>query len=154
MSALFDLGEPTKTPIISMWRPWANWVALGWKTIESRTHQRFASLVGHRIGIHASAKWDEDAIEFAAKYLTPEQIEETILWQRGISQAVICTVFSRSIRKLTEADESGALIECRTTRYGLFLEEPKPILPAIPMKGYQGIWRADLNQTPPCLGKN
>jgi hypothetical protein len=52
------MGEPI--PIISLWQPWAQWVALGWKLIESRTHNRFKSLLTKRIGIHASAKWDAE----------------------------------------------------------------------------------------------
>lgn len=42
---LFGQAEPT-IKCISMWQPWAWWVMRGWKTIETRTHNRFKGLAG------------------------------------------------------------------------------------------------------------
>jgi predicted transcriptional regulator len=39
--------------VITLWQPWASFIALGWKTIETRTHDRFKNLVCERIAIHA-----------------------------------------------------------------------------------------------------
>ena len=66
-----------KIPIITLYPPWAIWVGLGWKTIETRTHPRFRSLVGKTIGIHSAIKWDETAIDAARPFLTNEQIFST-----------------------------------------------------------------------------
>lgn len=125
-------------PVISLWMPWANWVALGWKRIETRTHSRFRSLVGKRIGIHASLKWDATALDEASRYLTFEQVEQTKKFLR-IGGAIICTAMVREFRPLGVVDEPKALIECETPRYGLFLTDIEAI-EAIPAKGKQGIW--------------
>jgi len=126
-------------PIISLWRPWGNWVALQWKPIETRLHKRFASLVGKRIGIHLSVKWDKTAIEQARPYLTPEQIAKTEDFLR-IGGAVICTALVKEFRKLTADDSQAALIDCGgVERYGLILEDVQSI-EAIPCKGRQGIF--------------
>jgi len=127
-------------PIISLWQPWANWVSLGWKPIETRKHERFKGLVGKRIGIHASLKWDKDAMTLAANYLTYEQYDATRNFLR-IGGAIICTAFVREHRRLTPSDAHLALIECDNKRFGLFLEDVQSI-EAIPAKGKQGIWYA------------
>jgi len=132
-----------ETPIISLWMPWANWVALKWKPIETRKHRRFASLVGKRIGIHASVKWDDSAIEAARPYLQEWQILQTERFLR-IGGAIICTAMVKEFRPLTEYDEDDALIECRSVqRYGLRLDDVQ-IIEAIPCKGKQGVWYHDL----------
>lgn len=128
--------------IITLNMPWANWVSLGWKLIETRTHARFKNLVGQRIGIHASLKWDKNALSLAAPYLTTEQQEQSEKFLR-IGGAIICTAFVEDFRRLTEADEIKALIQCTTTRYGLFLRDVNQI-EAIPCRGYQGMWNYDL----------
>lgn len=133
------LSGVANMPIISLWMPWANWVALGWKTIETRTHRRFACLEGKRIGIHATAKWDESAIGVAADYLTDEQFSTSDRFLR-IGQAIICTAFVRHFRQLTAEDSRDALIDCfNVQRYGLVLTDVQTI-EAIPAKGKQGIW--------------
>ena len=131
-------------PVISLWTPWANWVALGWKPIETRTHNRFAKLLGQRIGIHASLHWDKDAIDTARPYLSAAQIYDTTRFLR-ISGAIICTAFVREYRKLNPLDEAGALIDCtHVTRYGLFLSDIE-VIEAFPCKGRQGIWYQDIS---------
>jgi hypothetical protein len=127
-----------KLPIISLWMPWANWVMLEWKPIETRTHKRFAGLVGKRIGIHASIKWDHSAISAARPYLTAEQIVQTESFLR-IGGAILGTALVTEHRRLTADDSQGALIECKTERYGLFLSDVK-VEPVIPCRGKQGIW--------------
>lgn len=129
----------TQIPVISMWQPWAQWVSLGWKPIETRTHGRFASLLGKRIGIHASLKWDKDAIKLAWNYLDPWQREETDGFSRN-GGTIICTALVKEFRKLTSEDSELALIDCGVIdRYGLILTDVKPIQ-SVPCKGRQGIW--------------
>jgi hypothetical protein len=135
----FDFMGNEAIPIISLWMPWANWVMLGWKPIESRKHARFKSLAGRRIGIHASAYWDIDALKLAAAYLTHEQHAATCGFTR-IGGAILGTVFVETHRPLTDADSALALIDCETVkRFGLILREPE-VIEAIPAKGKQGIW--------------
>lgn len=132
-----------RTPVISLWRPWANWVALGWKPIESRTHQRFKSLVGRKIGIHATAGWDPEWSILAGQYLTEDQICSTGDFLQ-IGGAIICTAFVSEHRPLVAADSMKALIDCQNVeRHGLILTNLESI-EAIPCKGKQGIWYADI----------
>jgi len=126
-------------PIISLWMPWANWVMLGWKAVETRRHARFASLAQKYIGIHAARKWDDTALDAARPYLTEEQIDATndFPCEGGI---IIGTVWARYHRPLNAADSRAALIDCGSVkRFGLTLEDPQ-IIEAIPAKGRQGIW--------------
>jgi len=62
-------------PAISIAQPWASWIALGWKSIETRSHGNFAGLVGKRIAIHASKTWDRESLDVADVFMTPEQIQ-------------------------------------------------------------------------------
>ena len=129
-------------PVISMHGPWANWVALRWKTIETRTHQRLKSLVGKRIGIHVTVEWDDQAIKLARPYLSENQIlaSESFL---KIGGAIICTAVVQTHRLLTAADSQAALIDCGSfRRYGLELVDVRSI-EAIPILGKQGIWYHD-----------
>ena len=126
--------------VITLWQPWASWVILGWKTIESRLHPRFASLAGERIGIHAGLTWDKKALDLASPYL----IEAQIILTRGMPPLargkLIGTVRAVEHRILSADDSRAALIDCEnTTRYGLILKNPVTIIP-IPMKGRRGIW--------------
>lgn len=132
------------TPIISLWNPWAIWVGLGWKTIETRTHRRFASLVGKRIGIHSALKWDDTALETAAPFLSWTQLYETEKMLK-IGGAICWTVYVTEYRELDPLDNARALIDCtHVTRYGLFLKDVEAI-EVIPCKGKQGIWYHDLS---------
>lgn len=135
--------ETLRLPVISMWMPWANWVGLGWKTIETRTHRRFQSLAGRQIAIHCAVKWDKSATKAALAYLTPNQVGATERFLK-IGGAVCWLATVAEHRRLTPADERAALIECSTERYGLVLTDIRSIGEAIPMKGRQGIWYADL----------
>lgn len=128
-----------KLPVVSLWQPWAQWVMLGWKPIETRTHKRFASLVGKRVGIHYALKWDKGAIEAASNYMTQAQIEQTMGFLR-IGGAICGTALVKEHRELTAEDSAAALIDCSSTkRYGLFLADIE-VIEAIPASGKQGIW--------------
>lgn len=126
---------------ISLWQPWAQWVALGWKSIETRTHPRLRSLVGQRIGIHATRKVDRSALFAAERWLTDAQFEKTTHFPE--TSGIICTVKVIDFRALTPADESQAFIECATARFGLFLSDPHEFkLPHI--RGRQGIFTIEV----------
>jgi hypothetical protein len=128
-------------PCISMWRPWSSWVAWGWKPIETRTHNRFKSLVGKRIGIHAARQFDVKSRHLANHYLTDGQARSAGRDEFHYPSGIICTAFVRDHRFLTHADAPLALIECATPRYGLFLEAIHRLETPIRCKGRQGIFR-------------
>jgi hypothetical protein len=128
--------------VITLWQPWASWVALGWKTIETRTHPRFACLVGQRIAIHAGLKWDDTALTAAKDFLTATQRGE-VVWgrERGV---IICTAYVAAHRELDSSHSKAALIDCGgTRRWGLFLTDVQ-VVKAFPVKGKQGIWSVEL----------
>lgn len=143
---LFPIPDSDEMPVISLWQPWAQWVILGWKTIETREHNRFRHLAGKRLGIHAAKHWDKNAISAAVSWLSVDQIKETQSWlyRDDIRGALIGTVHVITHRILTPSDEPGALIECRTLRCGLDLTNPVRLVTPQPMTGRQGIWRARL----------
>lgn len=130
---------------ISLWRPWAEWVIFGWKTLETRRHARFKNLPGKRIGIHASRKWDNDAIGIASKYLTDDQIAASN-WLRHSPHGgkILGTVFVDEHRPCKVEDAQAALIECETPRFGLVLSDPAKFDAPIATVGRQGMWRVAL----------
>jgi hypothetical protein len=124
--------------------PWAFWVAKGWKPIETRTHTRFASLVGRRIAIHAGQHWDVMAFDFASQWLTPEQVRFTKEMAPDLHGYVLATAFVEAHERLGVLQEKNALIECRTPRWGLFLKEIRELETPFAAEGRQGIWKIEL----------
>lgn len=118
---------------------------LGWKTIETRRHNRFRSLVGQTIVIHAAQQWDQSAYGEVMQegWLSYAQLNRSDDFKllRGV---LLGTVKVISSRNLTPEDSEAALIECQTSRYGLFLVEPKLFANPIPCKGHQGIFEAEI----------
>lgn len=142
---------------ISMWRPWANWVRLGWKTTETRLHSRFAGLVGQRIGIHAALKWDENALVTASPFLDEQQMEKSqsnIFMDESNAHkgAIICTATVWAVKWLEITNSYSSLIECETPRYGLFLKDIEPLEVPHFCKGRQGIWTEDIPSAQPEQG--
>lgn len=136
MSSQLVIGN-APMPCISLWQPWAQWLALGWKVIETRTHNRFSCLNGKRIGIHASQKWDCRALEMAKPWLNEFQISKTK--DMKPQPGMICTAFVWKYRRLDVRDEPGALIECETDRYGLYLRDVESLVIS-GFNGKQGIF--------------
>jgi len=131
------------TPIISLHRPWADWVALGWKKIETRTHSRFKKLAGGVIAIHASKTWDLNWERAANNYLTPNQREFTkeVLPKWDWSGKIICYVFVERFGRCLPSDSRDAMIECfPTIREGLWLSGVTQLSEPIEIRGMQGIF--------------
>lgn len=59
-------------PVITLYQPWATWIMRRWKTIETRTHNRFVKLLGKSVLIHAGQQTDATAAW--NPYLTEEEI--------------------------------------------------------------------------------
>lgn len=126
---------------ISLLQPWAQWVELGWKTVETRRHSRFACLVGHAIVIHAAHKWDPDWIEKSKGLLTAAQFDETVEqclhWHRG---ALLCTVRVVGHYQLGAPASPLALCDCSDGRlFGLVIADVHRLAPT-PFRGKQGIF--------------
>jgi hypothetical protein len=133
--------------VITLWQPWATFIRLGWKTIETRTHKRFFTLLNQTIGIHAGNKWDYDWKELAGDYLDSTQIhyiENVIKFGRG---EILCTAKVYKVGYLTLEHSQPALIDCGFSyleRTGLFLKDITKLNPPIAAKGHQGIWEYKL----------
>lgn len=127
-------------PVITLYQPWATFIMLGWKTIETRTHDRLKSLLGKTIGIHAGKHYDKN--HGAEQWMSAEQKErfKEIEFQTG---AFLGTVKVDSFSVLDKCNSESALIDCeQTERHGLFLSNPKPSIPVI-VNGSMGIWYYD-----------
>lgn len=130
-------------PVITLYQPWATWIIRGWKTIETRTHNRFACLEDHRILIHAGLENDTTAINaFYHGYLTKEQL--LFNPDEMINGFILGSAFVSAYSPCKESDAKRALIECKTERFGLYLREIERFNKPIPEKGEMGIWYYDL----------
>lgn len=135
--------------VITLWQPWAQFIVEGWKTIETRLHNRFASLVGQEILIHAGLKWDPVWQEAAGPYMhknwiaTMQDPKNLFFDAREMGGHIIGRTSVVSHRPLTYEDSPQALIECNTPRFGLVLAYTKPATlngRFIKAQGKQGIW--------------
>ena len=129
---------------ISLYEPWAQWVALGWKTVETRRHNRLACLArrGRRIAIHAAQKIDWSWKDKAGPYLSEEQLLWTLGnitdWPRGF---LICTVFPAEHARMSSVMSPLALCDCSgNDLYGIVLEDVQRFEP-IKWTGHQGIMK-------------
>jgi len=133
---------------ISLYQPWASWIAAGMKTVETRGHDRFRSLVGQRIAIHAAQRYDGGAIEEACRF-APHLREYLVGDASPPPQAVIvCTAFVRALRRLTAADSPAALCDCGGDRWGLVLTDIRPVTGGKRIVGHQGIFDVDVTEEP------
>jgi len=133
------MNSETIFPVITLYQPWATWVVRGWKTIETRTHSRFSSLLGRTILIHAGMKTDLEAVN--NPYLLPEQISHKP--EEMVNGYILGSAAVVAFRELNTKDEPAALIECSTLRYGLFLSDITQWEQPYPAKGEMGIWYWD-----------
>lgn len=129
-------------PVITLYQPWASWIIQGWKTIETREHDKFKGLKGKRILIHAGIHTDTSLAAKENPYLLKNPWSWSIEMPNGF---ILGSAFVRDFRLLTPKDAECALIECETTRYGLFLEDVEVWTP-VPEKGSMGIWYYDVTQ--------
>jgi hypothetical protein len=131
--------------VITLWAPWGTLIALNWKRIETRDHDRLKSLEGQTIGIHQGNKWDNDFEELAGKYLTEDQLYDVFHkirfdFERGKTKGkILCTTGVFAANWLIPFNSKSSLLAVDKNKFGLFLVDTKPIKP-IPAKGHQGIW--------------
>jgi hypothetical protein len=133
-------------PVITLWQPWASLIALKYKTIETRTHNKLFSLKGKIIGIHAGQSWDKDWYEAVKDLLDMDKVSLIEKMKRHNEipfGKILCTAYvSKYETHLNPAETKPALIECWTRRAGLFLKEIKQIDSPV-LEGSQGIWYYD-----------
>jgi hypothetical protein len=132
-------------PVITLYQPWGTWVMRRWKPIETRTHDRFKSLKGKTILIHAGMKTDDCDLTIKNPYLTWEQIIKDP--DEIVNGYILGSAFVYDFKLLDSSHSKDALIDCgNTTRYGLFLKDVVKFDEPIPVKGEMGIWYYDLDR--------
>lgn len=136
-----DLPTYNILPVITLYQPWATWIMRGWKTIETRTHPRFSSLKGQRILIHTGKYTDPHALH--NPYLTLEQL--LLNPDEMVNGFILGSAFVKDFRILNENDSAAALIECKSQRWGLFLEDIERWSIPVRESGSLGIWYYDVD---------
>jgi hypothetical protein len=120
-------------------------VAEGWKTVESRTHQRFSGLQGRMIGIHAAKKWDMHWLTLARPWLFDWQVHYTMghmeAWKELGGHVIATAHISQFMDQLLAVHANLALIDCAIiSRSGLFLETIRKVNPPVKWPGGRGIF--------------
>jgi hypothetical protein len=126
---------------ITLYQPWATWIMLGWKTIETRTRDRFKSLKGQRIAIHAGKYFDVTAVESLEKSGFKAKFDADFKKPEIIMSAVLCTAFVYEVGWLRADNSENAMIDCGgLDKFGLFLNDVKILKNPLHYKGSQGIF--------------
>lgn len=131
-------------PAITIWQPWASFIAHGWKSIETRRHPRFAPLVGRRIAIHAGRRWDDIAFARASRWLLEiDWLLEAGFERRARAAAgcVVATAFVREHRLLVSMADCAPALCWAPGSWGLVLEDVRALATPVPATGRQGIWQ-------------
>lgn len=131
---------------ISLWRPWDLFVLIGWKTIETRTHERFKGLVGTTIAIHSAKKIDPHWRTMVASYLAPKLLDaaERSILEGGRVHGIVEVFYHRPLKR---GDSYAALVHCGAgERFGLFLDHARLLENPIAIRGHQGIFNVPISE--------
>lgn len=131
---------------ITIKQPWASLIAYGHKTIETRMHERFRSLVGQRIAIHAGLSVDkkEPAAFWMAQPMVPP-----VPYPAGV---VLCTCLVTDMERAsnlhTDDDmddfRRGAMCDVYRGLVMYHMADVELLKTPIPAKGKQGMWNIDI----------
>jgi hypothetical protein len=153
----YDMGPcitENRIPAISLAQPWASWVAMGWKTIETRNHRRFACLVGRRIAIHASKSWDYSCMAMAEEFMSAEQFIQhcRMAAKRGKSDGypmgeLVAVATMLGIRDCTHPELATAALCNYEGRVGYVLGDVSPLPAGLKVSGALGIFYVSLPVT-------
>ncbi len=132
-------------PVITLYQPWATWIMRGWKTIETRTHNRFKCLEHRFILIHAGMNTDNTPWSRNNPYLTEQQIYENP--KEMVNGYILGTAYVQAFSKLEGTASKRALIDCEIVdRWGLYLVGVRKFEEPIKCNGSMGIWYYDLDK--------
>ena len=128
---------------ISLHQPYASFIAMRWKTIETRDHDRFKGLVGHPIAIHAAMKIDRTLNLTGSLALNILRARRVPLWQgRVVCTAVVAAGrWSHELTTLDQYKSWNRWAMCDVNgKYCLFLEDIQPLVGTVRVRGRQGIF--------------
>jgi hypothetical protein len=126
----------------------------GWKTIETRTHPNFQTLVGQRIGIHAGKYIDSQESTVRNPFLRPDQIAFAPDEIDDGCGHLLGTAYVESFGRLNATHSRNALNDCDPEasgilRFGIFLIDIRPFAVPVRMNGKQGVWIAQYEHQSP-----
>jgi hypothetical protein len=119
-------------PAISLWQPWASFIAIGVKKYETRHWAAPSRLIGKRIAIHAAKrKPEKDDIEWWHRIAGADAP-----LHKG---AFVCTAVLVACRNAQNVpwDEFG---DYGNGRFAWELADIEPLIPPVPGTGRQGFW--------------
>jgi hypothetical protein len=127
---------------ITLYQPWATWIALGLKTIETRTHARFRNLLGQKIAIHAGQRFDPSALAQARAWCGWKETPSAIRYMSDHDYPhglIVCTATVLSARWLLPGDSTAAMT-ATVGKFGLVLGDIHPLVSPLRWIGLQGIF--------------
>jgi hypothetical protein len=118
---------------ISLWQPWASFIAIGVKPYETRSWRAPPHIVGQRIAIHAAKR--------------PVSRDDLVWWREiaGSEQplafgAIVCTAILENVFRAQDVPEDD-YGDYAVGRSAWKLSHVLPVDPPFPVKGQQGFWR-------------
>ena len=149
---------------ISLWQPWAQLVAKGWKQIETRSWPPPGQRIGQRIAIHAAKR------KVKTKDLNPEEFDMSVEalnpgWRAFIPYgALVCTVRLVGAEQVDAGQYNIPLLpasgpQARRTAFERTFGDYSPgrwmwklsdlrIIEPVPYRGQRGMFELDLDQIP------
>ena len=127
---------------LTLWQPWAWAVASGIKRVENRKWEPHAKMLGQRIAIHASMKWDKTSDAMLRRLLHAEEpaapTRAECLHGVILGTAVIDCV-------VTKSDDAERIAGPHQKRwffgpYGWILRDIQMLVVPIACRGYQKLW--------------
>ena len=124
---------------------------MGWKTVETRGHNRFTCLVGRRVAIHASKQWDPSSLDVAGEFLSPTQIAAHGQWASRWGTAfgypagqIVALATMIGVRECTHPELAAAALCWYEGRTGYVLSDIDPLPRGLRVEGSQGIFFVEL----------
>jgi len=124
---------------LTLWQPWATMIALGHKTIETRSHDRFAWLKGHQLAIHAGKRYHAEAFEYLMD-LGFNALQSLLIEPECPRGAVVAVARVADARWLSVDDQEAACSDCDQFTFGLVLADVRIMGFPVPARGSQGVW--------------
>lgn len=128
--------------VITLWQPWAHYVASGAKRIENRPWEPSSRLLGQRIAIHAGKHWDQYGATVIEDVLGQCVSRADVTFGAVIATAILGPVVTTEEAAERLAGEGQGM--WFSGPYGWVLEHIEKMESPILCRGYQGLWSIDL----------
>lgn len=136
---------------LTLWRPWARYVATGEKRIENRPWAPPPAMLGQTFAIHAGRAWDDEGGETCRDVLQSAYSSSIDLHPEGIIGTARlvgwCDEGGTIIRQIGEPKLEGNDRLFLFGPIGWILRDARLLAQPIPCRGFQKLW----NVKPPQL---